>query len=247
MFMKVVIIAGGQGARVRPYSNILPKPMIPIGKYPVLEIIIRQLVKSGLGDEIVLSTEYMAEIMESFFGDGKRFGAKITYSREKTRLGTVGGIDLLRDKLKETFLIMNGDILVDIDFKDLIKKHKESKAMITAVCKKFKFPIELGVVKSDESGKITDIVEKPVHEAVGTVGIYLMEPEVLNYVEMGKFLDAPDLLLKLIKAQQRVQMYEINGAWFHLSRKNDFESANEKWKDVIKELHLDDVVDISDE
>jgi len=243
--MKAVMMVGGKGTRLRPYSYVLPKPMVPVGKYPVLEIAIMQLKKNGI-EEIIFSLGYMGHLIRSFFGDGDRFGVKFTYSEEKEFLGTAGHLGLVKDKLTDTFLVMNGDVLAAIDFEDLLRKHKESKATVTAVVQKQRNTLQYGVVTIANDGRIMDYIEKPTQESDATIGMYLMEPKVLDYVEYNKFLDMPALIMKLVNAGELVQSYQLKGTWLHLSRAGDFEKANENWKDVMKELKLDDVLDMSD-
>jgi NDP-sugar pyrophosphorylase family protein len=243
--MKAVVMVGGKGTRLRPYSYVMPKPMVPLGKYPVLEIAVRQLEKNGI-DEVIFSLGYMGHVIKSFFGDGERFNVKFVYSEEKEALGTAGHLSLLRDKLNDTFLIMNGDILADIDFEELLKRHKESKATVTAVIQKQLNQLQYGVVTVTHDGKIVDYIEKPTQESMATIGMYLMEPKVLEYVEDKKHLDMPELIMKLVKAGEPVQSYELKGTWLHLTKPGDVEKASENWKEIIKEMKLDDVMDTSD-
>lgn len=242
--LKVVILAGGKGTRLKPYSHVLPKPLMPVDRFPILEILIRQLAINGFRD-IIICTGYMSEVIESFCGRGERFGVKIDFSREDKPLGTAGSLALLRNKLKSTFMVINGDILVAIDFRDFIKSHKEQKAIVTMVLKKRRTDVKLGVVKLSRSMRVLDYAEKPVHEYMASVGIYLMEPDVLNYIEPGKYLDVPDLIMRLIKGRKKVQGFIINNLWLHLSRPDDFESANENWKRIVKELKLENALNIS--
>jgi NDP-sugar pyrophosphorylase family protein len=237
--MKAVLMVGGKGTRVRPFSYVLPKPMLPIGERPVLELLLRQLSKNGF-DEVILSLGYQADIIRSFFGDGSRFGVKLVYSEEKERLGTAGHLSLVKDKLKDTFLVMNGDVLAGIDFKDLMQKHKQSKAAMTVIFKKLITVLEYGVPEIDGEGRIVGYTERPVRESTASVGMYLMEPKVLDYIEYNKFLDMPDLIKKLIASKEKVYPYFLNGTWLHLSRKEDFDKANENWKTLAKDFGLEE-------
>ena len=239
--MKVVILAGGKGARLRPYTHVLPKPLIPVDRYPVLEIIIRQLAINGFKD-ITISTGYMSEIIESFCGRGKKFGVKINYSREEKPLGTAGSLETLRDQLKSTFMVLNGDVLVGIDFRDFINSHRAQKATVTMGLKKRRTEIALGVIKMNKRMRILDYSEKPVEEYNASVGIQLMEPDVLDYIKPGKYLDMPDLIMRLVKSGKKVQGYMINNLWLHLGRPDDFEDANENWRTIVKELRLEDAL-----
>jgi NDP-mannose synthase len=243
--MKAVLMVGGKGTRLRPYSYVMPKPMVPVGKYPVLELAVRQLQKNSFS-EAIFSLGYMGHVIKNYFGDGQKFGIKITYSEEKEPLGTAGHLSLIKDKLTDTFLLMNGDILASVNFKELIEHHKKSGALVTAVLQKQRNTLEYGVVNTDDTGRILAYIEKPTQEHNATIGMYLMEPGVLDYIDEGKRLDMPDLISKLIAAKQKVQSYQLTGTWLHLSRPGDVEKANDRWKEIIKELGLDDVVDLSD-
>ena len=243
--MKVVILAGGQGTRLRPYTHVLPKPLMPVDRYPILEIVIRYLARNGFRD-IIICTGYMSEVIESFCGRGERFGVKIDFSREDKPLGTAGSLALLGDKLKSTFMVMNGDILVAMDICAFIKSHREQKALVTMGLKKRRTETKLGVVKLSRSMRVLDYVEKPVHEYMASIGIHLMQPDVLNYMKPGEYLDVPDLIMRLIKCGKKVQGFIINNLWLHLSRPDDFEFANENWERIVKEMKLEDVLDISD-
>lgn len=244
--MKVVILAGGRGTRLRPYTHVLPKPLMPVDRFPILEIVIRQLAHNGFRD-IIICTGFMSEIIESFCGNGEKFGVKIDFLREDKPLGTAGSLALLRGKLKSTFMVMNGDILVAIDISAFMKSHKEQKALVTMGLKKRRTETKLGVVKLNRSMRILDYVEKPVHEYTASVGIHLMQPDVLNYIEPGEYLDVPDLIMRLIRCGKKVQGFIVNGLWLHLSRPDDFESANENWERIVKEMKLEDALDISDQ
>jgi NDP-sugar pyrophosphorylase family protein len=142
--MKVVILAGGKGRRLKPYTTSFPKPMMPVGDKPILEILIRQLASYGQKD-IILAVGHLAELLMSFFGDGSQFGVKIQYSREKTPLGTIGPVSLLRENLKETFMVINGDTLADLDYSKLLAHHKKSKCIATVALSKRVIEIDFGV------------------------------------------------------------------------------------------------------
>jgi NDP-sugar pyrophosphorylase family protein len=239
--LKVVILAGGRGTRLKPYTHVLPKPLMPVDQFPILEIVIRSLARNGLRD-IIICTGYMSEIIESFCGRGERFGVKIDYSREDKPLGTAGSLALLGDKLKSTFMVMNGDILVALDICAFIKSHMERKALVTIGLKKRRTETKLGVVKLSRSMRVLDYVEKPVHEYMASAGIHLMQPDVLDYIKPGEQLDVPDLIMRLIKRGKKVQGFIIDGLWLHLSRPDDFEIANENWGRIAREMKLEDVL-----
>jgi NDP-sugar pyrophosphorylase family protein len=245
--MKAVIMAGGRGTRVRPYTNVLPKPMLPVGNYPVLEIVIRQLERQGF-DEVILSLAEKSEIVKNFFGNSGKFKAKLTFSEESHPLGTAGHLGSLKGKLTDSFLVMNGDTIADMDYRQYAETHKKSGAAATLAIKTHISVIEYGVPKLDADGKVVEYKEKPSSEVPISIGIYMLEPEVLDFVEKDKFLDMPDLVRKLIEAKKQVRTFALPGdrIFYHLSKPVDFEKANESWRDVIKQLKLDDVLDTSD-
>jgi NDP-sugar pyrophosphorylase family protein len=242
--MKAVIMAGGKGTRLRPYTYVLPKPLMPVNRFPVLELVIRQLAHNGFRN-IILSTGYMSELIRSFCGNGERLGAKIEYSYEPKPLGTAGPLGLLRKKLDSTFLVINGDILVAMDFTDFLRKHKESNALLTLGLKKRTHELQFGLIEIDEQAMVCSYIEKPTQEYIVSTGISLMEPEILDYIGPEERLDMPDLANRLIRDGRKIHGYISDKLWFHLSRPDDFESANENWKSIAKELGIESFLDIN--
>jgi NDP-sugar pyrophosphorylase family protein len=240
--MKAVIMAGGKGTRLKPYTYVLPKPLMPVDRFPVLELVIRQLAHNGF-HHIILSTGYMSELIKSFCGNGERFGVKIEYSYESKPLGTAGPLGLLRKKLDSTFLVINGDILVAMDFAHFLKSHRENKALLTIGLKRRSHNIQFGIVELDEETRVCSYIEKPTQEYIVSTGINLMEPEVLDYINPKERLDMPDLVNQLIRDGKKIHGYVNDGLWLHLSRPDDFESANENWRSIVKELGIERFLD----
>lgn len=232
--MKAVILAGGKGTRLRPYTTAFPKPLMPIGDKPILEIIVRQLKSHGI-DEIIMAVGHLAELIMTFFGDGSKFGVKIKYSREDEPLGTAGPLSLIKDELKETFLVMNGDVLSTINYSSLIKYHKENGAMATVTLNRRSVHIDFGVVKIDESKTIVDYIEKPTLDYLVSMGIYVFEPDVLSYIPNKKF-DFPDLVKTLISDGKTVKGYVYDGYWLDIGRPDDYERANAEIDKIYSEL-----------
>lgn len=230
-------MAGGKGTRLRPYTYILPKPLMPVNRFPVLELVIRQLAQNGFHN-IILSTGYMSELVRSFCGNGERLGAKIEYSHEPKPLGTVGPLGLLRKKLNSTFLVINGDILVAMDFADFLRNHKKNRALLTLGLKNRIHKLQFGLVELDEEAMVRSYREKPTQEYLVSTGISLVEPEVLDYIDPEERLDMPDLVNQLIKDGCRIHGYVSDKLWLHLSRPDDFESANENWRHIVRELGI---------
>jgi len=222
--MKAVILAGGKGARLAPYTKILPKPLMPIDDMPILEVLLRQLKQSGVED-IVLTVGHLSSLMRAYFSDGRRFGLNITYSYEEKPLGTAGPLSLVPG-LSETFLVMNGDVLTTLKFKDLLKYHRSNKATATIAAHQRKVKIDLGVLQHDEGDvRVTDYIEKPSFDYIVSMGIYVFEPEVLEFIPQNEYLDFPNLVLKLIAAQKKVIYLPYKGYWKDLGRPDDYEEA----------------------
>ncbi len=222
--MKAVILAGGKGRRLKPYTTSFPKPLMPIGDKPILEILLRQLTKSGQTD-IILAVGYLAELIISFFGDGKKFGVNITYSREDTPLGTIGPLSLIKENLKETFLVINGDTLTDLDYSKLLVNHKKSKCIATIALARRELEIDFGVPTLTKDSMIQKYDEKPkITYHVGT-GICVFEPEIFQYIKQNERQDLPDLLNRLLTEGKNINGYIHEGYWYDIGRPADYEAA----------------------
>ena len=228
--MKAVVLAGGKGARLAPYTKILPKPLMPIGDMPILEVILRQMKASGV-DKVILTVGHLSELLKAFFQDGHQWGLQIEYSYEECPLGTAGPLALI-DTLDDTFLVTNGDVLTTMQLRDLINFHKEHQAIATIATHHRKMKIDLGVIQWDGSPQITGYIEKPVYDFCVSMGIYVFEPEVLTYIPRGQYLDFPDLVLKLIAAGEKVAGYKYEGYWQDLGRPDDYEAAAQDFENL---------------
>jgi NDP-sugar pyrophosphorylase family protein len=226
--MKAVVLAGGKGTRLAPYTKILPKPLMPIGDMPILEVILRQMKASGV-DKVILTVGHLSELLKAFFQDGHQWGLQIEYSYEKCPLGTAGPLALI-DTLDDTFLVTNGDVLTTMQLSDLINFHKEHQAIATIATHHRKLKIDLGVIQWDGSPRITGYIEKPVYDFCVSMGIYVFEPEVLAYIPRDQYLDFPDLVLKLIAAGEKVAGYKYEGYWQDLGRPDDYERATQDFE-----------------
>lgn len=222
--IKAVVLAGGKGRRLAPYTRIIPKPLMPIGDKPILEILLRQMKRAGIKD-VTLTVGYLADLMKLFFQDGSRLGMKISYSYETKPLGTSGPIANV-DGLKDTFLVTNGDVLTTLDFADLIRYHREQGAIATIASHKRKIDINLGVIEVDKENRIIGYKEKPSIDYLVSMGLYVFEPRVLQYIPKGEYLDLPDLVLRLIAAGEKVCGYVYKGYWEDLGRPDDYERAS---------------------
>ena len=234
--MKALLLAGGKGTRLRPYTTVLPKPLMPIGEFPILEIVIRQMKTAGITD-IVISVGYLSQLIEAYFGDGDRWGVNISYSRETSPLGTAGPISLLKG-VEEPFLVMNGDILTDLNFASFWKSHQSDNAIATVAMYKKRIKVELGTLKCSREMNIVDYIEKPTLEYDVSTGIYMFDPRVKDYLEYNQRVDLPDLIRKLIDNRETVRGYPLDGLWFDLGRKEDYEEINEKYSSDVEKMFV---------
>ncbi|MGZ3524108.1 MAG: nucleotidyltransferase family protein, partial [Thermodesulfobacteriota bacterium] len=179
--MKAIILAGGKGTRLAPYTSVLPKPLMPIDGIPILEVIVKQLVHFGIKDLIFTVSLQSEPLLSAYFGDGRRYQASILYSREEKPLGTAGPLSILKD-LPETFLVMNGDILTTIDYQKLIHYHGQQNAMVTIAMNQKKIRLELGVMEFKRNHRLTRYIEKPTLSYSVSMGIYVFEKRVLNWI-----------------------------------------------------------------
>ena len=225
--MRAVILAGGKGTRLAPYTTVLPKPLMPIGEMPILEIVIRQLQRYGF-DDLTLAVGYLAELLMAYCGDGSKFNVKLGYSREEQPLGTAGPIALVPD-LNDTFLVMNGDLLTTIDYSAMLKYHRDRGAIATIACYQRDVKIDLGVIEIGADNWVENYIEKPTYHYAVSMGIYIFEPEVLKYITPNQRLDLPDLVINLMKEGQRVNVFNFDGYWLDIGRHDDYEKAIEEF------------------
>ncbi len=237
--MKAVILAGGKGTRLAPYSKILPKPLMPIGDMPILEILLRQMVKAGVS-EVILAVGHMAELLRAFFQDGEQYGLKIEYSYEDKPLGTAGPLSLIADRLDDSFLVANGDVLTTLDLGTLVDAHRRSGSIATIACHARQVKVDLGVLQFNGSDELTGYIEKPTYDFSVSMGVYVFEPRLLEYIPHNQYLDFPDLVLKLIDKGEVVKGYPFDGYWQDLGRPDDYEQAVQDF-DRLKPIILGDV------
>ncbi len=221
--MKAVILAGGKGTRLAPYTKILPKPLLPIGDMPILEILLRQMHHAGV-EQVVLTVGHLAELLRLFFQDGQRVGMDITYSYEDQPLGTAGPLALVPG-LDQTFLVSNGDVLTNLQLSDLVAFHKANDAVATIATHRRHVKIDLGVLELNGSNQVQGYIEKPTYDYSVSMGIYVFEPVVLEYIEKNKYLDFPNLVQMLLVDGRNVVSYPFDDYWMDLGRPDDYEQA----------------------
>jgi NDP-sugar pyrophosphorylase family protein len=222
--MKAVILAGGRGTRLAPYTYVLPKPMMPVGDRAILEILLRQIKRAGI-NHVVLTVGHLAGLMQAFFQDGQQFDLDITYSFEPKPLGTAGPLALVPG-LDKTFLVSNGDVLTLININDLMDFHHRQGGICTISMHERQVKVELGVIETDRDNRIKGYIEKPSFDFKVSMGMYVFEPEVLNYIPEGDYLDFPDLIHKLLDAGETVVGYPFDGYWMDLGNPEDYAQAN---------------------
>jgi NDP-mannose synthase len=232
--MKAVVLAGGKGTRLSPYTKILPKPLMPIGEMPILEVILLQMKEEGIKD-VTLTVGHLSHLLQAFFQDGSGLGLKIDYSFEEKPLGTAGPIALVPG-LDSTFLVMNGDVLTKLRFRALVKFHKEQGAIATIAAHHRQNRVDLGVIVKDGNHCIADYIEKPVNDYLVSMGIYIFEPEVLKYIPIGEYLDFPDLVKILLKEGEKVVCFDYDGYWQDLGRPDDYEMATRDFETMRQEF-----------
>ena len=221
--MKAVVLAGGKGTRLVPYTRILPKPLMPIGDMPILEVLICQMKRYGV-EEVILTVGHLAELLRSFFQDGSRFGIPIRYCYEDKPLGTAGPLAQV-DGLDNTFLVSNGDVLTTLDLGALVAFHRAEGATATIAVHRRTVNIDLGVIKFNGRNEVVDYIEKPKFDYDVSMGIYVFEPTVLEHIPRGRYLDFPDLVLMLLAAGHRVVGFPFDGYWKDLGRPDDYDEA----------------------
>lgn len=223
--IQAIILAGGQGSRLRPYTTVLPKPLMPVGEFPIAEIIIRQLKASGLTN-IVISTGHLAGLIEAYFKKGQQWGVKIQYVTENRPLGTAGAIQLLKN-FQDHFLVINGDVLTDMDFSKMLKYHKKKKNFATIAVKERTVKTDFGVILKGKRDELVDYIEKPEHKSFVSIGVNVLEKDCRDYISKNEAIGMPELMLRMKSQGKRVGCFECKGIWLDLGRLDDFELSQD--------------------
>ncbi|MGH3072978.1 MAG: nucleotidyltransferase family protein [Gaiellaceae bacterium] len=227
--IEVVVLAGGKGTRLAPYTTVLPKPLLPIGEMPVLEILLRRLAHAGF-DRVHLAVGYLAKLIESYFGDGSRFGVELRYVREDEPLGTAGPLARIEGGF-ERLLVMNGDLFTALDFAALVEQHVSSGAQATLGLLAREVPIEFGVIRTD-GDRVVGFDEKPTITYDVSMGVYVFERAVLELIPEGRHFDFPELVLELLARSQPVGVYRSDAFWLDIGRREDYELAQERFEEL---------------
>ena len=229
---KAVILAGGLGNRLKPLTQSIPKPLLPIGEKSVLEIQLQHLAQSGI-NEVYIATNYKADYIESFIGDGKKYGIKVKFSKEEIPLGTCGPLSLLRQELTEPFILMNGDILSNIDFRKLFDSCLKNDSMLTVVTKEIRTPFNFGSVKVKEE-LIVGVEEKPDLVLEILAGIYFVRPEILNLIPDNEYYGIDSLIRRMLAEKLDISRYLMKEFWLDIGRMDDYEEAQIAYKKHFK-------------
>lgn len=235
--MRAIILAGGKGTRLRPYTTLIPKPLVPLGgKYSILEIIILQLRKAGF-THITLAVNHLSHLIMAYFGDGSRFGLKLDYSVEESELSTIGPLTLISD-LPENFLVMNGDILCDLNYKDFFDNHVNTKSRVSVSAYRRTVKVDFGVLRYDENHLLTGFEEKPTLEFDVSMGIYCVNKSVVDALKVGCPYGFDHLMIDGLSGGRPAMIRPFSGYWLDIGRPDDYQYADENFDALAAKLGL---------
>ena len=235
--MRAIILAGGKGTRLRPYTTLIPKPLVPLGgEYSILEIIIMQLSKSGF-THITLAVNHLSQLIIAYFGDGERLGVKIDYSLEEGELSTIGPLTLI-DDLPENFLVMNGDILCDLNYKTFFDAHVDAGSRISVSAFRREVKIDFGVLRYDESGRLNEFQEKPEYDFDVSMGIYCINKSVIDALPRGEKYGFDNLMIDGLAKDEPIDIRPFSGYWLDIGRPDDYEYADENFTELSAKLGI---------
>lgn len=237
MVKQAIILAGGRGTRLRPYTTVLPKPLMPIGPFPIIEVIVRQLVHFGF-KKITMAVNYQADLIKAFFGDGERWNVSIDYSLELKPLGTIGPLRLISN-LPDHFLVMNGDILTDLNYADFYEDHISHNSLFTISSYCRQQVIDYGVLEVDERLNLVGFREKPKVDYEVSMGVYMVSRHILDFVPEDQSYGFDQLMLDLIEAGKKIRVKKFDGYWLDIGRPDDYIKAIEEF-DLLKPRFIHD-------
>lgn len=229
---RAVILAGGKGTRLKPYTISMPKPLVPVGDMPILEIIIRQLKQKGF-THVTITVNHMAEMIKAYFGDGSKWGIDIDYTMETQPLSTMGPLTLIPD-LPDNFLVMNGDVFTDLPFDELYNKHIEDNHLFTIASFRRSDKIDYGVLYKDDDNKLIRFQEKPIYDFLVSMGVYMVNKKVVDLIPYNTFFGFDHLMNRMIAEKTYPDIYEYNGYWLDIGRPVDYEKAINDYASLIK-------------
>ena len=233
--MRAIILAGGKGTRLQPYTTLIPKPLVPLGgKYSILEIILMQLAKSGF-THITLAVNHLSHLIMSYFGDGSRWGIKLDYSLEEDELSTIGPLTLIHD-LPDNFLVMNGDILCDLHYGSFLNTHIESNSAISVSAFKRIVKIDFGVLRYNDANLLIRFEEKPEYDFDVSMGIYCLNRTIIEKLPKGKLYGFDHLMRDSLSNNESIHIRPFSGYWLDIGRPDDYEYANDHFEELAKKL-----------
>jgi NDP-sugar pyrophosphorylase family protein len=237
--LRSIILAGGKGVRLRPFTVNFPKPLMPLGDTPIIEVLMRRLVHFGITD-ITLTLGHLAELIKAYFLHRQEFTRRLNlhYVDEEEPTGTAGSLAFIQG-LDDTFLVLNGDVLTDLDFDEIVAFHRQQGATLTIAAHERCVKVDLGVIDFDGNCRVVGYREKPEHRYHVSMGIYVYEPHALKFIERGKYLDFPDLVLRLIAAGEKVCAMPVDCLWLDIGRPEDYAQAQELIAEKRGNLNLD--------
>jgi NDP-mannose synthase len=230
MNRRAIILAGGKGTRLRPYTVVFPKPLMPLGDYPILEVVIRQLVSNGF-DHITLAVNHQAELIQAFFGDGRRWNVRIDYSLERQALGTMGPLCLIAD-LPEHFLVMNGDVLTDLDYAEFHDTHAANNRLFTISSYEREQQIDYGVLETTDQSMLCGFREKPTKRFQVSMGVYMVSRDIRGFIPENQFYGFDSLMRDLLDAARDVHVRLFEGYWLDIGRPDDYVQAIDQFADM---------------
>ncbi|WP_297431715.1 nucleotidyltransferase family protein [Sulfurimonas sp.] len=227
---RVVLMAGGLGTRLRPLTQDTPKPLLKVGNKPILETIVENFAKYGFIN-ITISVNYKADMIKEYFGDGSALGVNIDYIEESKRLGTAGALSLIKERPQEPFFVMNADLLTNVNFEHLLDFHLIERSVATMCVREYDYQVPYGVIET-EGSLITSIEEKPLHKFFVNAGIYMLSPQVFEYIPKNEFYDMPTLFEDIITEELKCVSFPIHEYWLDIGRMEEFEQAQNEYNEV---------------
>lgn len=227
---RVILMAGGLGTRLRPLTQDTPKPLLKVGNKPILETIIENFAKYGFVN-ITISVNYKADMIREYFGDGSEFGVNIDYIQESKRMGTAGALSLIKDRPQEPFFVMNADLLTNVNFEHLLDFHLIEHSVATMCVREYDYQVPYGVIEI-EGSNIVSIEEKPIHKFFVNAGIYVLSPQIFEYIPKDQFYDMPTLFDDIIKDELKSISFPVHEYWLDIGRMSDFEQAQHEYGEI---------------
>ena len=235
--MRAIILAGGKGTRLRPYTTLIPKPLVPIGgKYSILEIVIMQLARQGFR-HITLAVNHLSQLIMAYFGDGARFGVKLDYSQEERELSTIGPLTLM-DDLPDNFIVMNGDLLCDLDYRAFFENHVRNGNHITVSVYRREVKIDFGVLRYDEASHLVDFQEKPTFRFDVSMGIYCFNKSVIDALPRGQRYGFDNIMIDGLAKGQVIDVHLHSGYWRDIGRPDDYQEVDEQFAAIAQKLGI---------